>query len=404
MSRTIPTTGWARRLRLTVVVTSAILGLGAVAGQASVPQGDSGKASAMSVPVDRQFYVTSSTTHNPSDGSTVDAYDADPSSIHVAVNGGSEFARSFVHLALDYLPTQATPSSVTMTLHITAQSDASNTGVYPIYNVNTSSAIVEACALTSELPAKFDDQHPPSYDCQHGSAVGKPNKAGDVWTFQLESLVAYWKAHGNTGAALVPIVADPSQTWSVAFYKSRSSSRVDYVMPSVTHPHRPATSTGASTGVTTASGGSSSGTAAAPASASGAQPPAVGTPTVPVQTATVAPGSQSPAVAGAPALQPQASTGHGGGPTSHWPWVLLACVALTAGSLAVAHRTAVAALVGRLGAPTIGAFRAHPRAYTVAAAASAWGLVFSGYSLVVQPAHSPTQPTAAVTGQQPGST
>ena len=86
-------TSQPHRLRLTLLATAALLGLGAVASQASVPQSDPGTGS-MSVPVDRQFYVTSSTTHNPNDGSTVDAYDADPSSIHVAVNGGSEFARS----------------------------------------------------------------------------------------------------------------------------------------------------------------------------------------------------------------------------------------------------------------------------------------------------------------------
>ncbi|HET7311688.1 MAG TPA: ABC transporter substrate-binding protein [Mycobacteriales bacterium] len=406
MSRTIPASRRPRRLRLTLVATAALLGLGATTGQASVPQGDGGGSGAMSVPVDRQFYVTSSTTHNPSDGSTVDAYDADPSSVHVAVNGGSEFARSFVHLALDYLPSHATPSQVTMTLHVTAQSDASNTGVYPLYNVNTSSAIVEACALTTELPAKFDDQHPPAYDCEHGSAVGKPNKTGDVWTFQLEGLVAYWKAHGNTGAALVPVVSDPSQTWSVAFYKSRSSSHVDYTMPSVTHGRRPAGSTGSTQTGTTSGGGGASNTVVPPASSSGGQPPAGGTPPVgSTQTGAVAPTTQAPAVAGTPGLQPQASTQRSdGGPTSHWPWVLLACLALTAGSLGVAHRAQVAAFVGRIGAPTIGAFRAHPRAYTVAAAASAWGLVFSGYSLVVQPAHAPAQNAASVIGQQPGTT
>ena len=385
-------TSRSHRVRLSLVATAALLGLGAGTGQASVPQGDPSAAS-MSVPVDRQFYVTSSTTHNPSDGSTVDAYDADPSSIHVAVNGGSEFARSFVHLALDYLPARAAATQVTMTLHVTAQSDASNAGIYPLYNVNSAAAIVEACALTSELPVKFDDAKPPAYDCQHGSAVGKPNKAGDVWTFQLENLVNYWKAHGNTGAALVPIAADPTQNWSVAFYKSRSSSRVAYTLPTVGRPRRPATNTGGTTTGTTPTGAGGSGVVTPPTGSSAGAPPAQG--------GTVAPTAQAPAVAStAPALQPQAST-KSGGPTSHWPWVLLGCLALTAGALGVAHRAQLAGLVAKIGAPTIGAIRAHPRAYTVAAAASAWGLVFSGYSLVVQPAGN-AAPAADVAGQQPG--
>ena len=101
----------------------------------------------MTIPVDRQDYVTAYTTTNPSDGTTIDPYDADPSSIHVAISGGKEFARSFVHMALDYLPDGAVPTDLTMTLHLTQQSDASNTGVYPIYNVNNTQAIVQACAL-----------------------------------------------------------------------------------------------------------------------------------------------------------------------------------------------------------------------------------------------------------------
>jgi hypothetical protein len=392
------------RLRLTLVATAALLGLGAVAGQASVPQADGGGGSAaMSVPVDRQFYVTSATTHNPTDGSTVDAYDADPSSIHVGVDGGTEFARSFVHLALDYLPAHAAPSQVTMTLHVTAQSDASNAGVYPLYNVNSASAIVEACALTTELSAKFDDQKPPAYDCEHGSAVGKPNKAGDVWTFKLESLVAYWHQHGNTGAALVPIASDPSQTWAVAFYKSRSSSRVDYTVPAVGHHRRPGGGAGSGTPVSPASsGGTASTSSVAPAAPSAGQPPAGSSAQVaPTQPGAAAPAAQPPALAaGTPALQPRATTQGRGGPASHWPWVLLGCLALTAGALGMAHRAQLAGLAARIGAPTIGAFRAHPRAYTVAAAASAWGLVFSGYSLVVQPAGSAQPPASAANSQQ----
>ena len=402
MSRNNPDGRWVRRLRITLVAVAALLGVGAVTSEATVPQSESHGAG-MAVPVDRQFYVTSSTTHNPNDGSTVDAYDADPSSIHVAVNGGSEFARSFVHLALDYLPAHASPTQVTMTLHITAQSDASNAGVYPLYNVNSSSAIVEACALTSELPAKFDDQNPPKYDCEHGSAVGKPNKAGDIWTFQLEGLVAYWKAHGNTGAALIPVVSDPSQTWSVAFYKSRSSSRVAFTMPSAGHHRRTGNGAGSANTGGASSGNTGSSTVVPPAGSSGGQPPSGAVPQgLPAQGGTVTPEAQPPAVAPmTPALQSQASRHHNGGPTSHWPWVLLGCLALTAGALGVAHRAQLSTIVAKIGAPTIGAFRAHPRAYTVAAAASAWGLVFSGYSLVVQPAGGSTQQPVASNAQQP---
>jgi len=155
--------GWTQRLAAAAALFAGGLGL-ALSGSAS--------ASAphrMAVPVDRQDYVTSLSTTNPTDGSLIDPYDGDPSSIHVAVNGGAEFARSFVHVALDYLPPHSAAKQLTVTLHVPQKADASNKGTYPIYNVNTSSAIVEACALTTELPANFDYTKPPDYDCAHGS-------------------------------------------------------------------------------------------------------------------------------------------------------------------------------------------------------------------------------------------
>ena len=159
------------RATVTAVCAAGLATSGLLAGIGhAAPKATS---AAMTIPVDRQDYVTAYTTTNPSDGTTIDPYDADPSSIHVAISGGKEFARSFVHMALDYLPAGAVPTDLTMTLHLTQQSDASNSGVYPIYNVNNAQAIVEACALVTELPSKFDQSNPPKEDCEHGSAVGK---------------------------------------------------------------------------------------------------------------------------------------------------------------------------------------------------------------------------------------
>src|SRR3954467_4889502 len=225
-----PKAATSKYLRATVtavcaagLATSGLLaGIGHAAPKAT--------SAAMTIPVDRQDYVTAYTTTNPSDGTTIDPYDADPSSIHVAISGGQEFARSFVHMALDYLPDGAVPTDLTMTLHLTQQSDASNAGVYPIYNVNNAQAIVQACALVTELPAKFDQSNPPKEDCQHGSAVGKQRSDGQTWTFSLKNLLAYLHLHGNTGAALIGAGSGASsQTWQVAFYRSRSTAVVDYV-------------------------------------------------------------------------------------------------------------------------------------------------------------------------------
>jgi hypothetical protein len=379
----------AARAAAVSVAAVGLAGSGLLAvAEAAAPAAQS-STTTMSVPIDRQAYVTESTRTNPVDGSTIDAYDADPSSVHVAVNGGQEFARSFVHVALDYLPQGATATKVLMTLHVTQQSDASNTGVYPIYNVNNAQAIVEACPLKTELKSDFDSAHSPAYDCSHGSAVGKQSKDNQTWTFDLTKLVAYWHEHGNTGAALIPIGSGESgQTWSVAFYRSRSTSRVSFAAAPVSKPtttpatHQPAA-------VPPAGGAGSTGSGSAPSSA----------PLPPVSSTVPAP--QLPAGAAAPSLAPtgtqpaggtSAAPSSGGGSTPAWPWVLVGSFVLAAGALAWPHRAAVLASVPRLGA----LWRTHPRSYSVAAAALAWGLAFTGYSV----APGPSQPGNELAGDQ----
>ena len=91
-------------------------------------------------------------------------HNKDTLNLHVGAAGGSELARSFVHLGLDALPPGASVSGAT----ITVVSNADQT-----QNVNPSAAIVQACVLTRELPAQFDSANPPPYDCSKGSAVGK---------------------------------------------------------------------------------------------------------------------------------------------------------------------------------------------------------------------------------------
>ncbi|MHB1787228.1 MAG: hypothetical protein ACYCS7_14015, partial [Acidimicrobiales bacterium] len=165
---------WALRLALV-----AALGLGlmltasaslAIAGSPAV----SASPSTMQLPVDRQDYVTD-TPDSPISSQPIDPYNGDSTSIHVAVNSGQELARSFIHVPLSYLPPGTEATGLTVQLHVTSQSDASNTGTYPIYNTNTNTAIIEACALTTELPIRFDPNKPPAYDCQHGSAIGRPD-------------------------------------------------------------------------------------------------------------------------------------------------------------------------------------------------------------------------------------
>ena len=364
----------------------AAIGLLATAGSAQTsPSGGSGSSGSMVIPVDRQDYVADHTVPNPQGGAPTDPYNNDPSSIHVAINGGQEFARSFVHLALDYLPSGDQASGATMTLVPTGQSDASNTGVYPIYNVNTSQAIVQACVLTSELPAAFDPSNPPAYNCELGSSVGKQNSDGS-WTFDLKDLIAYWNVHGDTGAALIPVGSgDPSQNWAVAFYKSRSTSNVSYAPATgSSQPSSQGTGFGDSTvGSPSASGAGSFSAPASSLSSGPVLPAATGT-------ATGSGASSAPSLAASPEKPAQRGslpaavrargqlleTSSGGSPV--WPWVLLGCMGVALAAVGVAHREAILAALPRTGA----VWRTHPRAYTIAAAAVSWGLVFGAYSAV----------------------
>lgn len=382
----------AARAAAVTLAAVGLAGSGLLAVADAAPPA-SHQARQVSVPVDRQAYVTASTVTNPVDGSTVDAYDADPSSIHVAVNGGQEYARSFVHVALDYLPQHATATKVVMTLHVTQQSDASNSGVYPIYNVNNAQAIVEACALKTELKADFDNSNPPAYDCAHGSAVGKQSKDNQTWTFDLTQLIGYWHEHGNTGAALVPIGSGESgQTWSVAFYRSRSTSHLSFTTARTT-PHTTSAATptsppaAVSTGVGGGTGTTTGGSAPLPSV------PSAGLPAPQTSLAAVPPSLAPSTTSGAPPVSAPASNDNS---ALVWPWVLIGSILIAAGALAWPHRAAVLAQVPRLGA----LWRTHPRSYSVAAAALAWGLAFTGYSVAPGPSH----PVNALASDQGGTT
>jgi ABC-type branched-subunit amino acid transport system substrate-binding protein len=381
-----------KRLPLLAAVTATgLVGLVA-AGSASAAD-----PKAMHVPVDGQAYVATVQTDNPSDGTAVDVYGGDQSVIHVAMNAGQEQARSFVHVALDYLPARAAADQVALTLHVAEKSDASTKGVYNLYNVNAAAAIIQACVLSTPFDAALDRAAPPAADCAAGSAVGKVDKAGTTWTFRLGALLPAWKRAGNTGLALVPIAADPTATWGVAFAKTKSTAKVVYrlaadrtgtrdPLPAVDLPGN-----GAGTG---AGAGTDNGPVAEPGAAAGVPVPAAGPVTTPAPAAT-----QPPMLAptgGTVAVNNAASTAPADGPRTWWPWVLLASILVAGGAIAVAHRVAVLAWLAKVVPPGVAAFRTHPRAYSVASAALAWGLVFTSYSLITT-TDAGTQPLAGAT-------
>jgi ABC-type branched-subunit amino acid transport system substrate-binding protein len=338
-----------RRLGALVLVAAA----GTVVLLAPLPGGASATESRTSaVPVDRQAYVIDA---------PADPYSNETTSLHMGVALGQEAARSFIHLALDRLPADAEVGSVVVTMHVTQKAETGSTSGYETYNVNDAAAVIQACVLTEELKDPFDPAKPPAYDCQHGSAVGVRGE-GDAWTFDLTNLVKVWAKAGNTGAALLPIANGPTDTWAISFFKGRSTAKAGYVVPAP-----PATNGGTRPGA-------SPGYVPIPKTVTGPYP----FPTAPPAGPVVQPPPTVAAVPPAPEPPQPVSRAR------TWMWVLPTCLALAALFLAVSHRPAMAGA----GSPFV-RLRAdvsrQPRAYTLATVATAWGVVFAMYSVIVAP-------------------
>ncbi|MBV8982118.1 MAG: ABC transporter substrate-binding protein, partial [Acidimicrobiia bacterium] len=315
------------------------------------------------VATDRQDYVVDT---------PVDPYNKDTLNVHVGAVAGSELARSFVHLALDGLPQGAsvTGSSLTMT-PATGQTTP---------DVNASTGLLQACVLTSELPAQFDPSKPPAFDCSQGSSVG--HRAADgSWTFDLGRLVPFWAGHGNTGAAIVPI-PDPGATWSITFDKTLTAANATWTAPaaassSATPVPQPA--------ATAAPAPLSEPTAAAsplPASTSGgtSTPYVVGSAPPPIPPAVSS--QTGPAASETPRTTVRTLPGHR---SSTWIWVLLGALlaaALLAGQPVAA---AVTAGAGKVGSSLVAQYRSHARAMTTSAVVLIWTITYAVYSLAITP-------------------
>ncbi len=323
---------------------ATVLVLAPMPGSAS-----SSESRTAAIPVDRQAYVINA---------PADPYENEKTALHIGVALGQEVAQSFIHLALDRLPEDAQIGSVVVTMHVTQQAETGSTSGFQTYNVNTDAALIQACVLTEELKEPFDPAAPPAYDCQHGSAVGVRGE-GDAWTFDLTNLVKVWSKAGNTGAALLPIRNGPVDSWAISFFKGRSTAKVGYLVPAV--PSGDTTKPDTSPNFFPV-----------PKSVSVPYPFPTAAPAPPV--IQPLPGAVAP-----PVIQTESASR-----TRAWMWVLPTCIALAALFLAVSHRPAFAA-----GGSPVMRLRAdvarHPRAYTMAAVATAWGLVFAMYSVIVAP-------------------
>ncbi len=185
-----------------------------------------GLADSSSIAVDRQAYVSDQ---------GVDAYQAkttafggtgpDSVDIHVGASGGQSTYHSFVHLELEAIPGDATVQQLTLTLHPTTDPQYA-----PAENLNTGQAVLDAYPLKTELAVKFDPANAPAADTTWPVVVGKLKDADGSWSFDLTPMLAYWKSHGNTGAAIVPD-AVAQQPWTIGFDRTLSAVTAGFAAP-----------------------------------------------------------------------------------------------------------------------------------------------------------------------------
>src|SRR5258708_28669743 len=92
-------------------------------------------------------------------------------------------------------------------------------------NFQTQKAAIDACPLTTALPANYDSSKPPQWDCTKASASGESDGNGG-WRIDLQPLVNAWDHLGNTGAAILALPAPLSvgsqagptaNNWALAF-------------------------------------------------------------------------------------------------------------------------------------------------------------------------------------------
>ncbi|HVT64563.1 MAG TPA: ABC transporter substrate-binding protein [Mycobacteriales bacterium] len=289
----------------------------------------------------------------------IDPYQGDTKAIHVAMAGGQELSRGYLRVDTTHLPAHSKLS----TLRLTAPAVIGS----PIGGANLTVAIpiVEACVTTAPVPAPLTASNAPPYDCAKGSSVGKKIDAGASWMFPLHPLLQYLQHH-DSGVALVPIASTPLATWSAAFGIHDMAATVARSLPVLGEPavtHKPARE--------------------APASSNGAVVHFDGTTTIKSQPpAESAPSyTTSPPVIAGPQTRLAAASNEDHKVLDAWPWVLALCFLIAIGAIGLAYRTFIGQELQRQVPTFVATIRTHPRAYGVASAAIAWGLVFTGYAV-----------------------
>jgi hypothetical protein len=150
--------------------------------------------------------------------------------LHVAYQGGTQTQHSYVHVSFASLSSGTTINSLVLTLTPSASTGG---------NVQSQNAAIQACPLTTELPAKYDSSKPPQWDCTKAAASGEVDASGN-WRIDLQPLVNAWDHSGNTGAAILALgtplpvgsAAGPTaNNWALAFDPAKSTASAGVTPP-----------------------------------------------------------------------------------------------------------------------------------------------------------------------------
>ena len=368
---------------LRIILGFASLGVALVSVGALWPV--SAAAQSQPLAVDRQAYVSDTGPDAyQAESSTEGTTGADPVDIHVAAIPQTTTYHSFVHVEIEALPATANIDSLVVTLFPTTNPNRAS-----VETVNAGQAILDAFPLTSELKGNFDPNNPPKYDLKGPEVVGKLNDKDGSWSFDLSHMVAYWRQHGNTGAAIVPDFGATTSPWSIGFDRTLSTAVASVSTAAAATPV-PAAVVATTAAPAPPSGGGSTvarapSIAPAPVSAGGLSgaagqlgtapqaSPAPAASAAPIASPVPAAPSRAPALA--PAVVP---TQPGNGVPV---WLLVLGISLAAGIALLAQPVAQA--LATAGGPVAGLrsqLTVHPRMFAVAAGLLVWSSALSIYA------------------------
>ena len=204
-------------MRKRFLFTAALVGLALVPGTPARAE------TATAGPEAEAWYAPSPTCTTPVGCLPLPALSAYPAgTMHVGVRAGLEEARTYLRLALDGLPADATLTGGTLTIPV---------GGPEMGTASPETASVVACyGYAPFAPAEASTAPPPAVDCTTTAPARYEAGAPATLTVDLTPFATRWGAgEPNDGIALLPAPGTtPGTTWHVGFAAGSASATLRY--------------------------------------------------------------------------------------------------------------------------------------------------------------------------------